>query len=155
LAPFHADSATFRRYAYSMMRSMVGIQEDLTPIRQLDFRYPRVVVHDPTELVELEEAGTDLRLDQPLGGRTARTCELADGGRLEPDPVLVTGPEPADPVAPHEIRRAFAVGTHMRARDRYKSHRCGPVVSRTTTLANGSKARQVADETAKQRALTP
>src|SRR6266566_7700786 len=88
----------------------VGIQEDLAPIRQLDFRYPRVVVHDPAELVELEEAGSDLRFDQPLGGRTARTCELADGGRLEPDPVLVTAPHRADAVycAPASATRAPA-----------------------------------------------
>src|SRR5439155_2110068 len=99
----------------------VGIQEDLAPIRQLDFRYPRVVVHDPAELVELEEAGTDLRLDQPLGGRTARTCELADGGRLEPDPVLVTAPHPADAVycAPASATRAVS-----RAESRGPADRC-------------------------------
>ena len=79
----------------------VGVQEDLAPVRQLDFRDPGVVVHNPTELLEAEEAGADLRLDHPLCRRTARTGELVDGGRLEPDPVPALSCQPADAVAPH------------------------------------------------------
>src|SRR5439155_20236687 len=79
----------------------VAVHEDHARVRQLNFRDPGVVVHDPTELLEAEEAGADLRLDHPLCRRTARTGELADGGRLEPDPVPALGLQPADAVTPH------------------------------------------------------